>query len=485
MEAGLVRLPYQGAADAAAKAANGGNASVGDNDANGVAADKDSVTGIAKGIKAIVEAAKEAGAGAGKEITLEQGKAAEADNKEAGKLFGTNGAGAAGAADVGKGAAAVTAASGQQILSAIVEAADTANGKGAAAVTAASGQQILSAIVEAADTANGKGAAAATNAVEAAIGVANQAGVAFGAAFGKRNDRIAAAIALRGMAKDGKFSAAQADGDNAANGVAADKDSVTGIAKGIKAIVEAAKEAGKEAGKEITLEQGKAAEADTNKEAGKLFGTNGNGASADDARKGAAAVTAASGQQILSAIVEAASSTEGKRAGDATNAVEAAIGVAGDAGDAAAFGADLEKRNDRIAAAIALRGMAKGGKFSAQAGGAAVKGAAGAAVAGSVTGIAKGIKTIVKAAKAADGKGKKADEATNAVEAAIGVANQAGVAFGADLEKRNDRIAAAIALRGMAKGGKFSAAQADGGAAVKGAAGAAVAGVVLRGLLRG
>ncbi|MCD2410083.1 variable large family protein [Borreliella burgdorferi] len=189
-------------------------------------------------------------------------------------------------------------------------------------------------------------------------------------------------------------------GDNAANGVAADAGSVTGIAKGIKAIVEAAKEAGKEAGKEITLEQGKEEEADTNKEAGKLFGTTANAAGAagaDDARKGAAAVTAASGQQILSAIVEAASSTEGKRAGDAKNAVEAAIGD----GDAAEFGNDdMKKRSDRIAAAIALRGMAKGGKFSAQAGGggnAAAKGAAGAAVAKALGAVTEIVRKAVEA----------------------------------------------------------------------------------------
>ncbi|MCD2322254.1 variable large family protein, partial [Borreliella burgdorferi] len=204
--------------------------------------------------------------------------------------------------------------------------------------------------------------------------------------FEKRNDRIAAAIALRGMAKDGKFSAAQADdggnaaakgaagaaakaatgdnasvGDNDANAVgAADAGSVTGIAKGIKAIVEAAKEAGAGAGKEITLEQGE--DGADNKEAGKLFGANDGGATAAEAGKGAAAVTAASGQQILSAIVEAADTAAGKKADQAKNAVEAAIGD----GQAAEFSDDdMKKRNDRIAAAIALRGMAKDGKFSA------------------------------------------------------------------------------------------------------------------------
>ncbi|MCD2322255.1 variable large family protein, partial [Borreliella burgdorferi] len=263
----------------------------------------------------------------------------------------------------------------------------------------------------------------------------------------KRNDKIAAAIALRGMAKDGKFSAAEA-GD-------------------------AAKEAVKGAGKEITLEKGSKAGADTNKAAGKLFGTAG-GASAADARKGAAAVTAASGQQILSAIVEAADTANGKGAGQAKNAVEAAIG----AGDAAEFSeADFEKRNDKIAAAIALRGMAKDGKFSAQGDGAkeAAKGAgkaitlekgnkegadtnkdAGKLFAANAAGgngasaddarkgaaavtAASGqqiLSAIVEAASSTEGK--KADEATNAVEAAIGDANQAGAAaeFGNDFEKR-------------------------------------------------
>ncbi|WP_422849992.1 variable large family protein, partial [Borreliella afzelii] len=69
--------------------------------------------------------------------------------------------------------------------------------------TAVSGEQILKAIVEAAgDTANqaGAGANAAANPIAAAIGTAND-----GAAFGenemkKRNDKIAAAIVLRGVA---------------------------------------------------------------------------------------------------------------------------------------------------------------------------------------------------------------------------------------------------------------------------------------------
>uniref|UniRef100_UPI00359C7049 variable large family protein n=1 Tax=Borreliella afzelii TaxID=29518 RepID=UPI00359C7049 len=76
--------------------------------------------------------------------------------------------------------------------------------------------------------------------------------------------------------------------------------------------------------------------------------------------------SAVSGDQILKAIVDAAESNAGKAAGkkatDATNAVEAAIGD--DDGAAAEFGDGddkIGKKNDQIAAAIVLRGLAKGG----------------------------------------------------------------------------------------------------------------------------
>ncbi|WP_210376378.1 variable large family protein, partial [Borreliella burgdorferi] len=69
------------------------------------------------------------------------------------------------------------------------------------------------------------------------------------------------------------------------------------------------------------------------------------------------AVSAVSGDQILKAIVDAAETTAGKRAGDAKNAVEAAIGD-GAAGNAAAFANGNMKKN-QIAAAIVLRGLAK------------------------------------------------------------------------------------------------------------------------------
>ncbi|WP_422850378.1 variable large family protein, partial [Borreliella afzelii] len=72
-------------------------------------------------------------------------------------------------------------------------------------------------------------------------------------------------------------------------------------------------------------------------------------------------MSAVSGEQIIKAIVDAAGkgdNEQGKKAGDATNPIEAAIGTADE--DAEAF--DKMKKDDQIAAAIALRGMAKDGK---------------------------------------------------------------------------------------------------------------------------
>ncbi|WP_419255393.1 variable large family protein [Borreliella afzelii] len=141
---------------------------------------------------------------------------------------------------------------------------------------------------------------------------------------------------------------------------AADKDSVNGIAKGIKAIVEAVGGAEK-----LTAA---AATGEGNIDAGKLFFGKkeaNNGGEAKDASKAAGAVSAVSGEQIIKAIVDAAGKAdkdqEGKKAGDAENPIEAAIGEADDA-DAAAF--EKMKKDDQIAAAIALRGMAKDGKFA-------------------------------------------------------------------------------------------------------------------------
>nr|ADJ40018.1 vls12 [synthetic construct] len=138
---------------------------------------------------------------------------------------------------------------------------------------------------------------------------------------------------------------------------AADKDSVKGIAKGIKEIVEAA--GGSEKLKVAAAKEG-------NEKAGKLFGKVGDAAHAGDseaASKAAGAVSAVSGEQILSAIVTAAGAAEqeGKKPAEAKNPIAAAIGKGNENG--AEF-KDEMKKDDQIAAAIALRGMAKDGKFA-------------------------------------------------------------------------------------------------------------------------
>ncbi|WP_187982454.1 variable large family protein, partial [Borreliella bavariensis] len=146
--------------------------------------------------------------------------------------------------------------------------------------------------------------------------------------------------------------------DGGAAGANADATSVNGIAGAIKGIVEAAK---KVEGGKFEPTAAEAADGDGNKKAGKLFGT-GAGATAGDVKDAAAAVGAVSGEQILNAIVTAAGKDgqDGQAAGQAKNAIEAAIGGAGDAD----FGDGIKKKNDQIAAALVLRGVAKDGKFA-------------------------------------------------------------------------------------------------------------------------
>ncbi|MCD2381757.1 variable large family protein, partial [Borreliella burgdorferi] len=87
------------------------------------------------------------------------------------------------------------------------------------------------------------------------------------------------------------------------------------------------------------------------------------GASAEQAGKAAAAVNAVSGEQILKAIVDAAEGEQqGAAADQANNPISAAIGAAQAGGN---FAAGMNG-NDKIAAAIVLRGMAKDGKFAVQ-----------------------------------------------------------------------------------------------------------------------
>ncbi len=155
---------------------------------------------------------------------------------------------------------------------------------------------------------------------------------------------------------------AAAGGAGAGAGKKADAGSVTGIAKGMKAIVEAAKKAG------VELKADDVAGDANNNAAGRLFASGNNARAGDDAQaQGAAekageAVSAVSGDQILKAIVDAAGTTEGKGAAQAKDAVEAAIGGDNNDAEGEAFAANMKK--NQIAAAIVLRGLAKGGKFA-------------------------------------------------------------------------------------------------------------------------
>ncbi|WP_411763048.1 variable large family protein, partial [Borreliella bavariensis] len=385
------------AKDAATAATGGGETAVGNviKAEAGKAAkggDAESVNGIANGIKGIVDAAEKAG----EEGKLSVGAVAGDTNADAGKLFAKkkdDGKGGGDAKDAGKAAAAVSAVSGEQILKAIVEA---AKGDGKA----------VEAVEDVKD---------AKNPIEAAIGSTNENKAADAFATMKKDDQIAAAIVLRGMAKDGEFALKDADhanhektvknvvesavkeisgwleemakaakdaataatgggetavgkvikaSDNAAKG--GDEKSVNGIANGIKGIVDAAEKAGEEGKLSVVAAAGDG----TNADAGKLFAKkkdNDGGGDAKDAGKAAAAVSAVSGEQILKAIVEAAGKGDGKAAvadvKDAKNPIEAAIGSTNEQ-NAGAFTENGMKKDDQIAAAIVLRGMAKDGEFA-------------------------------------------------------------------------------------------------------------------------
>ncbi|MCD2413708.1 variable large family protein [Borreliella burgdorferi] len=237
------------AAEEAIVGATGGGTKIGESVANGAAAEADSVKNIAKGMKGIVDAA---GTAAGKKDGVLKDVKAAGEAAEAGKLFGTDRGGDADAEDIKKAAAAVSSVSGEQILKAIVDAA----GK--------EGEQV------------GAAPNAARNPIAAAIGAG--AGADFHNDM-KKKDKVAAALVLRGLAKDGKFSATNANDAN------------------VKSAVENA--VGK---KEDVLKDVKAAGA-AEQETGKLFGTAGAAANDNDIKKVAEAVSSVSGEQILKAIV--------------------------------------------------------------------------------------------------------------------------------------------------------------------------------------
>ncbi|WP_418906606.1 variable large family protein (plasmid) [Borreliella turdi] len=482
------------AGEAAKGGTGGGNESIGDaaDNTQGAKANAESVKGIAKGIKGIVDAAGKAEGEKGNALKDVGDGGDGTANKEAGKLFKTN-AGGADVAAVAKAAAAVSAVSGEQILKAIV---DAAGG----------------------EDQEGKKADKATNPIAAAIGADRDNSNEFTGEM-QKNDKIAAAIVLRGLAKDGKFAAAAGDeggkkesvkgvvdemsawleemikaageaakggtggetsignADDNTAGAVADKGSVKGIAKGIKGIVEAAGKAEGEKGDALKdVEDGGAA----NKDAGKLFKTHGAGADVKAVAKAATAVSAVSGEQILKAIVDAAAGGkehEGAQAANAAaNSIEAAIGADGDNSDE--FSVAEMQKNDKIAAAIVLRGLAKGRKFAAAAG----EGGKKESVKGVVDEMSAWLEEMIKAAGEAaaggtgdnesignaadDGQGKEADEGSvkGIAKGIKRIVEAAGKAEGKDGD----------ALKGVEAAAGNGAANADAGKLFKTGAGVAV-----------
>ncbi|WP_151074375.1 variable large family protein [Borreliella turdi] len=164
-------------------------------------ADAKSVVEIAKGIKKIVGAA-----GIADKLKAEADNPTkpiieESNNKEAGKMFsGKQGhpggrvfysydipseiGGGANPEDINKAAEAISAVSGEQILGAIIAAAETVESSGAT---------------------EGKNADEATNPIEAAIGGNDNSDATAFRDNMEKDTQIAAAIVLRGMAKNGKF----------------------------------------------------------------------------------------------------------------------------------------------------------------------------------------------------------------------------------------------------------------------------------------
>ncbi|WP_418906294.1 variable large family protein (plasmid) [Borreliella tanukii] len=221
--------------EAAKVGGDGGTDKIGDVGAanKGAKADKDSVKGIAKGIKGIVAAAGKAFGKEGNALKDVKEAAENEANADAGKLFASGNNAGAGAGDIGKAASAVTAVSGEQILKAIVDAAGDEKNQ------------------------DGKKADEATNPIAAAIGADDAAANGFGNdGMKKSNDKIAAAIVLRGVAKGGKFAvAANADANNKASVKSAVESAVQKTFSALTGVVRKAVEAGLKKVAEVVQKQ--------------------------------------------------------------------------------------------------------------------------------------------------------------------------------------------------------------------------------------
>ncbi|WP_025401500.1 variable large family protein [Borrelia crocidurae] len=143
--------------------------------------------------------------------------------------------------------------------------------------------------------------------------------------------------------------------------VAASKDSVVSLIKGIKAIVEIVLgEKEGNAGNNIITED--------KKDIGKLFGKkDGDRAQEAEAAKVSASIGAVSGADILKAIAKSKENPVTDSANGIEKATDAAeIAVVPSVDDKKEIKEDTAKKDAIIAAGIALRGMAKEGKFAAK-----------------------------------------------------------------------------------------------------------------------
>ncbi|AFI31664.1 VmpB protein (plasmid) [Borrelia crocidurae str. Achema] len=170
-------------------------------------------------------------------------------------------------------------------------------------------------------------------------------------------DKIAAGAkeAAKGATGDDKIGGATQAGQDAN---AADRVAVNLLVKGIKEIVGVVL-------KDNEGNAGATKTGDTEKKSiGKLLGEKTNGGTEQQAAAASATIGAVSGVDILKAIASSAEAGTGEiKIGEAKNTAEIAASKKEDNKE---FGVDSVKKDAVIAGGIALRGMAKEGKFAAK-----------------------------------------------------------------------------------------------------------------------
>ncbi|UPA14250.1 variable large family protein [Borrelia turicatae] len=168
------------------------------------------------------------------------------------------------------------------------------------------------------------------------------------------------------IAEGAKTAAKGAEGSDAIGGATADQDavhadatSVNVLVKGIKEIVDVVL---KDKGDATADKIGDAG--DKKKEIGKLFNDKGNAAEEAQAAAASASIGAVSGADILQAIASSGETADNSK--NVEEAVKTAAGIAAAKKDGNKELKDVAKKDAVIAAGIALRAMAKDGKFAAK-----------------------------------------------------------------------------------------------------------------------